>query len=74
MSSSRRSVSLGAWTGLLVALALIATSMLVPALADWDVGIRSFPPLHAEWDPRVGVGTLPALLLAVLASSTSRRA
>ena len=30
--------------------------------------MRSFPPLHAEWDPRVGVGTVPALLLAALAT------
>jgi hypothetical protein len=66
--SSRRSVSLGAWIGLLVALALIAAAMLVPELADWDVHVHSFPPLHAEWDPRVGVGTVPALLLAALAS------
>jgi len=69
MSTSRRSASLGAWGGLLVAVALIAAAMLVPELADWDVHVRSFPPLHAEWDPRVGPGTLPALLLAALASS-----
>ena len=26
---------------------------------DWNVHVFSFPPLHAEWDPRVGPGTDP---------------
>ena len=30
--------------------------MAVPAVLDWDVHVRWFPPLHAEWDPRVGLG------------------
>ena len=41
--------------------------MALPALTGWDVHVRSFPPLHAEWDPRVGAGTLPALLVGGLA-------
>lgn len=42
--------------------------MAVPAVLDWNVRIRWFPPLHAEWNPRVGVGTLlvPALAIAAL--------
>ena len=35
--------------------------------SDWDVHVRWFPPLHADWDPRVGWGTVPAVVLAVLA-------
>jgi hypothetical protein len=52
-----------AWVGLVVALALMALAMLVPAVTGWDVHVRWFPPLHAEWDPRIGWGTLPALLV-----------
>ena len=26
--------------------------MAIPAVFDWDVHVRYFPPLHAEWDPR----------------------
>jgi len=41
--------------------------MALPALTGWDVHVRSFPPLHAEWDPRIGTGTLPSLVVAALA-------
>lgn len=52
--------------GLVAALALIALAVAVPALLDWNVRVRWFPPLHAVWHPRLGPGTLPALLLAAL--------
>ncbi|RYU14332.1 hypothetical protein [Nocardioides iriomotensis] len=52
--------------GLTVALVLMVAAVLVPALAGWNVRVNSFPPLHARWDPRWGVGTVPALALAVL--------
>lgn len=55
--------------GLAGALALVAVAMALPAITGWDVHVKSFPPLHAEWDPRVGPGTLPALLIAGLASA-----
>ncbi len=42
--------------------------MAVPAVTGWDVHVRSFPPLHAEWDPRLGPGTVPAVVLAALSS------
>lgn len=58
----------GARAGLAVALALMLAALTVPPLLDWNVHVRSFPPLHAYFDPRVGPGTLPAVLLAVLAS------
>jgi hypothetical protein len=54
--------------GLSGAVALVALAMLVPATTGWAVHVRSFPPLHATWDPRVGPGTAPAVLLAVLAA------
>lgn len=53
--------------GLGGAVLLVALAMAVPASTGWDVHVRWFPPLHAEWDPRVGPGTLPAVALAVLA-------
>ena len=69
MPSSREpSIGWAPWAGLVTSLALITAGILVPELADWDVHVRSFPPLHAEWDPRVGVGTVPTLLLAALAT------
>ena len=56
-----------AWAGLGLAIVLATLAMAVPATLDWDVHVRWFPPLHADWDPRVGWGTLPALVLGVLA-------
>jgi hypothetical protein len=53
--------------GLAVALVVMAAGILVPALTGWDVHVRSFPPLHAQWMPRLGPGTVPAVLLAVAA-------
>jgi hypothetical protein len=61
------STSRAAWTGLGLALVLAALGMAVPAAFDWDVHVRWFPPLHAEWDPRVGWGTVPAVVLGALA-------
>jgi methylthioxylose transferase len=66
--STARSSSAEAWAGLVAAFALVAAAMLVPAAAHWAVHVHDFPPLHARWDPRVGPGTLPAALLAGLAS------
>lgn len=56
------------WVGLAVAVALIALAIVVPPLLGQSVHVRSFPPLHAEWLPRLGPGTIPAVVLAVLAS------
>ena len=54
--------------GLFVAVGLAGLAMAIPAITGWDVHVRYFPPLHAEWDPRFGPGTLPAVLVAALAS------
>jgi hypothetical protein len=56
------------WWGLAVAAALVVLAMAVPAVTGWNVRVRHFPPLHADWDPRVGVGTVAALAIAALAS------
>lgn len=58
---------LAPWIGVGVAVALMAAAMIIPAVTGWNVRVMSFPPLHAEWDPRVGVGTIPAVILAVAA-------
>ena len=57
-----------AWSGVTIAVILVALAMAVPAVLDWDVHVRHFPPLHADWDPRVGPGTVPAVVLALLAA------
>lgn len=54
--------------GLAVATLLVVASMAVPAIADWNVHINTFPPVYADWDPRLGPGTAPAVLIAVLGS------
>lgn len=51
--------------GLVAALGLMTLAIVIPALTGWRVEMSSFPPLHAGWLPRVGPGTIPALLLAV---------
>ena len=61
-----RTRSSAPWIGLGVALALIVLAVATPAVLGIDVHVRWFPPLHAEWMPRLGPGTLPAVALAVL--------
>lgn len=59
---------LAPFIGLFVAVGLAGLAMALPAVTGWDVHVRYFPPLHAEWDPRFGAGTLPSLLVAGLAA------
>jgi methylthioxylose transferase len=60
------------WVGLSFGLALIATAVLVPRVFGWEVWSHgkpasiNVPPLHSKWAPKVGVGTIPALLIAAL--------
>jgi methylthioxylose transferase len=68
---STRAGSVGAWVGVCCAVVVVVLAMVLPGLLDWDVHTHSkatdpVPPLHATWDPKVGVGTLPAVLLALL--------
>lgn len=71
MSTTEQSItgqrSIAPWIGVGVAVLLMALAMLIPWLFDWNVRVRWFPPLHAEWMPRVGPGTIAAVVLAALA-------
>ncbi len=62
--------SLGARAGLAVAGVLLLLSFALPHLLGWDVRPRSdrfgVPPLHGFWEAKVGPGTVPAVLLALL--------
>lgn len=53
--------------GLAITLVLIVAAAAVPFLSGLIVRV-DLPPLHAEWDPRVGAGTIPAVALALLAA------
>ncbi|WP_157426455.1 hypothetical protein [Agromyces salentinus] len=63
-----RTGRLAPWIGLGAAVLLIGLAMLVPVLLGQSVHVKSFPPLHAEWSPRLGPGTLPAVVLALAAA------
>ncbi len=56
------------WIGLGIALLLIVAAMLFPLLSGLNVHVRWFPPLHAQWMPRIGPGTPAAIVLALLAA------
>lgn len=58
------------WIGLTTTLVLVAAAIVVPLATGWDVhdGTDRFDgiaPIHALWDPRVGPGSVAALLLAL---------
>lgn len=52
--------------GFAVAVVIMVMAMVIPAVTGWNVHVKSFPPLHAEWAPRLGPGSIPALALAVM--------
>ncbi|WP_224273579.1 hypothetical protein [Nocardioides lacusdianchii] len=56
--------------GLTVAALVLLASFVVPPMTGWDVDARSdmlgVPPTHGFWQAKVGIGTLPALLVAGL--------
>lgn len=56
-----RAAVLSAGAGLL----LVVASMVVPLFVEDDVRVH-FPPLHADWDPRFGLLTLPAIAIGLL--------
>ena len=62
-----RAAAAAPWIGLGVAVLLIVAAMLFPLLSGLNVHVRWFPPLHAQWMPRVGPGTLAAVVVAILA-------
>jgi hypothetical protein len=56
-----------ALVGFAVAVVLVILAILLPRLFNWQVNAESFAPLHANWQPRVGPGTIPAVAIAVAA-------
>jgi hypothetical protein len=65
MRATLTRISPAAW-GLGIAIVVLVAAMVIPAVTGWKVYV-STPPLHAELDPRVGLGTIPAILIGVLA-------
>ncbi|MFC5676428.1 hypothetical protein [Aeromicrobium endophyticum] len=59
--TSPRAAVLSAGAGLV----LVVAAMVVPQWLDDDVRVH-FPPLHADWDPRFGVLTLPAIAIGLV--------
>ncbi len=57
---SARAAVLSATVGLVLVVAAIA----VPRVTDDDVRVH-WPPLHADWDPRLGILTVPALIIGL---------
>ncbi|GGR47241.1 hypothetical protein J2S40_003800 [Nocardioides luteus] len=70
MNSSAHRAALA---GLVVTLVLVAAAIVVPPLFDWQVWTRrhiedgTFPPLHGFPEVKAGIGTVPAVLLALAA-------
>ena len=62
-----RAATAAPWIGLGIAVLLIVAAMLFPLLSGLNVHVRWFPPLHAQWMPRIGPGTVAAIVLAMLA-------
>ncbi len=60
-----RRISAPSW-GIGLAVALAAAAIIVPAAAGWKVYV-DFSPLHAVWAPRLGFGTVPSVVIGVLA-------
>src|SRR4051794_41780835 len=70
-TASRPALRHAPWLGLGAALLLVAAAVALPRLTGWDVHARdddgpSLAPLHGYWQPKVGIGTAPAVLLALL--------
>jgi methylthioxylose transferase len=67
-----RAVRAAPWVGLAVVAILLVLAIGLPRWLDWEVWSHStsdpsnVPPLHSKWEPKVGVGTLPALAIALL--------
>ena len=59
--ASPRAAAVSAGLGLV----LVIASMIVPLWIEDDVRVH-WPPLHADWMPRFGVLTLPAIAIGVV--------
>ncbi len=60
------------WLGLGAAVLLVVVAVALPRLTGWQVyshgdpSPEDVPPLHSLWEPKLGPGTVPALVIAVL--------
>jgi hypothetical protein len=61
---NRLSTSRAAAVSATVAVVLVAAAIIVPRVTGEDVRVH-WPPLHANWDPRVGWLTVPAVVLGI---------
>lgn len=57
---------------IILAVALVCAAVGVPMATGWEVHARNddrvpLPPWHGWWDPHIGPGTVPAVLLAIAA-------
>ncbi len=55
-----RRIALGA------VVALVTLAVVLPPVFQWHVHVGGVPPLFADWDPRVGPGTLPSVAIGAL--------
>lgn len=58
--ATSRAATLSAGAGLL----LVVAAMVLPRWLDEDVRVH-WPPLHADWDPRFGLLTVPAIVIGL---------
>lgn len=67
-----RLVQAAPWVGLAVVAVLVVLAIGLPRWLGWEVWSHStpdpdnVPPLHSLWEPKVGAGTVPAALIALL--------
>ena len=63
---------IAAWVGLAIVVTLVVVAVALPRVLAWQVyshanpSTDDVPPLHALWEPKLGPGTVPALLIAIL--------
>jgi hypothetical protein len=69
----RRPSTKGPLVGLWIAVVLMVAAMVIPLVLGWDVHAEDFAPLDSIWRPRFGPGTLPAVAVALLASTYARQ-
>lgn len=54
------------WAGVTTAVVLLTLAAAIPSLTGWDVQAGSWAPLHARWQPRVGPGSIPSIILGAV--------
>ena len=63
---------LAPWVGLGAAVLLVVVAVALPRLTGWQVyshgdpSPEDVPPLHSLWEPKLGPGTVPAVVIALL--------